>query len=278
NVNKQNVKNVNTQTVLIHCPPPEEAISHVFELPSTKKTIAYFHAAAGFPTKETWIKAIRNGNYDTWPGLTEEAVNKYYPESDETQKGHMKGQRQGLRSTTDAPPKPTQPPKKRHETFMKVIDMRETMYTDQTGKFPYLSSRGNQYQMVVYHSDANYIFAKPLKNRTKGQIIEAYNRIIKRMKKGGLSVKKHILDNKISENFKSTIEEHGAEYELVPPGEHRRNIAERAIQTWKNHFVGVLAELHALFPMHLWCRIIPQAEMQLNLLRNSTITPNISAW
>ncbi len=131
--------------------------------------------------------------------------------------------------------------------------------------------------MVTYHSHVNYIFVEPLKNRTKGQIIKAYNRIMKRMKRGGLSVKKHILDNEISDNFKSTIKEHGAEYKLVPPGEHRRNIAERAIQTWKNHFVGVLTGLHGSFPMHLWCRIIPQAEMQLNLLRNSTIAPNVSA-
>jgi hypothetical protein len=37
-----------------------------------KQVIRYLHAAAGFPTKDTWIKAITNGNYVTWPGLTVE--------------------------------------------------------------------------------------------------------------------------------------------------------------------------------------------------------------
>ena len=36
-----------------------------------------------------------------WPGLTQESVNKHFPESDETQKGHMKSQRQGVRSTQE---------------------------------------------------------------------------------------------------------------------------------------------------------------------------------
>ena len=74
---------------------------------------------------------------------------------------------------------------------------------------------------------------------------------MQRMKKGRLSIKKHILDNKILADFKTAIKDNGAEYELVPPGEHRRNVAKQAIQTWKNHFVGILAGLHVTFPMHL---------------------------
>ena len=88
--------NENTDTLLIQCPLLEEAIAHVFELSSTEKTVAYYHAAAGFPTKETWLAAVRAGNYNTWPGLTIKATSKYYPETDKTPKGHMKGQRQGL--------------------------------------------------------------------------------------------------------------------------------------------------------------------------------------
>ena len=50
---------------------------------------------------ETWINAICAGNYDTWPGLSVKAVLKYFPESDETVLGHMKGERQGMRSTSE---------------------------------------------------------------------------------------------------------------------------------------------------------------------------------
>ena len=77
----------------------EEAISNIYELPSTKASIRYLHACAGFPTKATWLKAIRAGNYATWPNLTAKSVAKHFPESDETQQGHMRNIKQGLRST-----------------------------------------------------------------------------------------------------------------------------------------------------------------------------------
>ena len=56
----------------------------------------YFHASAGFPVTETWIKAIKAGNYNTWPTIKLEIVCRHFPESDETQKGHMKKQHQGV--------------------------------------------------------------------------------------------------------------------------------------------------------------------------------------
>ena len=36
--------------------------------------------------------------------------------------------------------------------------------------------------------------------------------------------------------------------------------------------------VHASFPMHLWCRLLPSAEMQLNLLHHSSAMPKISAY
>ena len=69
-------KNVNTDTFLIQCPSPNKSISHIFEFPSTNNTIAYYHAAEVFFTKETWTDAIRAGNYDTWPDLTVKSVSK----------------------------------------------------------------------------------------------------------------------------------------------------------------------------------------------------------
>ena len=65
-------------------------------------------------------------------------------------------------------------------------------------------------------------------------------------------------------------------YELVPPDNHRRNIAEEAIQTWKDHFVTVISGAAAMFPMHLWCRMIPQAERQLQLLMFTNTNPKVS--
>ncbi|KAL7490235.1 hypothetical protein ACHAW6_015985 [Cyclotella cf. meneghiniana] len=74
----------------------EEAVKHLDKLPSTEKVVRYLHAAVGFPPKATWIKAIRAGNYDTCLMIKVKNVNKYFPESDETQKGHMQQTKQGI--------------------------------------------------------------------------------------------------------------------------------------------------------------------------------------
>ena len=67
-------------------------------------------------------------------------------------------------------------------------------------------------------------------------------------------------------------------YQLVPPEDHRRNLAERAIQTWKDHFVGVLSGSTNTFLIQLWCQAILQAERQLLLLQQSRLNPKISAY
>jgi hypothetical protein len=41
------------------------------------------------PSKTTWIKAIQNGFFQSWPGVTQQAVNKHFPKSIATAKGHM---------------------------------------------------------------------------------------------------------------------------------------------------------------------------------------------
>jgi hypothetical protein len=59
---------------------------------------------------------------------------------------------------------------------------------------------------------------------------------------------------------------------------HRRNCTKRAIRTFKDHFLAILAGVDKSFPPHLWDLLLPQAELMLNLLRQSTINPKISAW
>ena len=165
-----------------------EEISNVHNLPSISQTIKYHHASAGYPVEDTWTKAINAGNYTTWPCLTSVAVRKHFPESDETQKGHMKRQRQGVRSTkvlesipeeentaTETNDSPIPPkPKKMKDVYIKIHMASETMYTDQPGRFPATSSSGNQYIMVLVEVDGNYIDAEPMKNRSAGAMIKAY--------------------------------------------------------------------------------------------------------
>jgi hypothetical protein len=52
----------------------KESANKVYDLPLISPTVKYLHAAAGFPTEETWIKAIKAGNYITWPTITQSTV------------------------------------------------------------------------------------------------------------------------------------------------------------------------------------------------------------
>lgn len=47
----------------------------------------------------TWIKAINNNHFTTWPGLSPELVRKQLLPSVTTAEGHMQQERQGLQST-----------------------------------------------------------------------------------------------------------------------------------------------------------------------------------
>ena len=152
------------------------------------------------------------------------------------------------------------------------------MYTDQTGKFPHISSLGNQYIMILHDVDSNSTWAEALKNNTEGELILARQRALTRMKRCGIVPKHQILDNQASTAYKTAIETSKMTYQLVPPNDHRRNMAEKAIQTFKNHFVSVLSGCAPTMPMHLWCQLLPQVELQLLLLRQSRVNPNMSAY
>jgi hypothetical protein len=61
----------------------------------------------------------------------------------------------------------------------------------------------------------------------------------------------HILDNECSAKFKERIKLNNMIYQLVPPHDHRQNIAEKAIQVFKAHFIIILCTADKSFPLHL---------------------------
>jgi hypothetical protein len=109
------------------------------------------HAVYGYLVKLTWLKAMKAGNFVGWPLLTEKNIAKYYPDTVETQKGHMNQSRKNVRSTK----RQRQPfevanvvsrrGKKERDIFTSVYEVRETIFSDQTGQFPIRSQRGNKY-------------------------------------------------------------------------------------------------------------------------------------
>ena len=67
-------------------------------------------------------------------------------------------------------------------------------------------------------------------------------------------------------------------YQIVPPYNHRANLAERAIETLKNHFKSGLSTIHPDFTVAEWDCLLPQDFLALNFLQQSNVNPNLSAY
>jgi hypothetical protein len=256
-----------------------------------------------FYFKSTLLKAICNGHLATFPGLTVANVNKFLPKSMATSKGHLDQTRKNARSTQTAPgnecgPQTVNEPdgiapngflamppittgEKTQFVYAAIISAPNEsgqIYTDQTGKFPITSRRGNKYFMVLYDYDSNAILAEPMKSRTGPEMTRAYEKLYNYLVARGLKPKLQKLDNEASQELQDFMQDKGVKFQFVPPHVHRRNAAERAIRTFKNHFIAGLCSTDKNFPHSLWDRIVEQAIITLNLLRTSRINPKLSAY
>jgi hypothetical protein len=64
-----------------------------------------------------------------------------------------------------------------HMVYVKAIQATGQIFTDQTGKFPITSSRGNKYVMVLYDYDSNSILTEPLKSRSETKMVRGYSKL-----------------------------------------------------------------------------------------------------
>ena len=126
-------------------PPKPDSIANVYELKTQPELLRYYHVAAGFPTKPTWLAAIRNNHYKSWPGLTDKMVSKYFPDSSQVYRGHGRKIKAGIRSTQR---------EEEHNiidgeqafytaTFNLKDEFDKKLYSDQTDRFPVTSIKDN---------------------------------------------------------------------------------------------------------------------------------------
>jgi hypothetical protein len=109
-------------------------------------------------------------------------------------------------------------------------------------------------------------------------MVRAFDFLIQSLILRGLKPHLQRLDNEASLALRNYITQQGITYQLAPPHIHQRNNAERAIQTFKNHFIAGLCSVDPTFPLKLWDKLLPQATIMLNLLRKSIINPRMSAY
>jgi hypothetical protein len=225
--------------------PKISQCNHAHDNNNQKDLINYLHDACFSPVKSTWIKAIKNGNFSSWPGLNEQNVEKYLSRSTSTAKGHLNQQRQNARTAKikDAEKMDTEPDPdhgiKTQYVYAAAIDAGQ-IYTDQTGIFPVVSSKGNNYIMVLYDYDSNAILAQPIKNRTAPGLLKAFQFMEQELVAKGLKPKLMNLDNEASKLLKDYLYQQDITFQLVPPYSHRRNSAERAIRSFKDHLIAGL--------------------------------------
>ncbi len=225
-------------------------------------------------------------------------INCHFPSSNKTVKGHLKGQRQGIRSTKQ---KALEKITENKTARIKIKGKTHCSITSHSPKPTNRSSakRTSPTQLhwlngslpihfptrqQIYHGGNPpwcklhlcQTYAKQVKGRDDKR---AYKNIINRMRLAGLGLKKHKLDNKAMEAFKQFIQEQQMQYKLVPPGNHQCNQAERTIKTFKAHFILILAGVDNKFPLSLWCLVLHKpTELTLNLLCQLKVVPKISAF
>jgi hypothetical protein len=180
----------------------EPIANNVYELRITGALVYYLHKALFSPTKSAMLQAIKDGHLITWPGLTEEAINKHLKLTPATAMSHMNQRRQNIRSTSKAPIEKQQTPDtdlgtKTHLVYAVVVDQGQ-LYTDLTGKFPVRSSKGNSYMMVYYIYDCNYVKVIPMKSRSASEWFKAYERVHQELTVKGFKPKLQTLDNEAS--------------------------------------------------------------------------------
>jgi hypothetical protein len=113
---------------------PNPIANNVYELRNTGALVHYLHKALFSPTKSAMLQAVKDGHLITWPGLTEDAINKHLKLTPATAMGDMNQRRQNVRSTSTAPIEKQQSPDpdlstNTHLVYEVVVDQGQ-LYTD----------------------------------------------------------------------------------------------------------------------------------------------------
>jgi hypothetical protein len=82
---------------------PDPIANNVYELRNTGALVHYLQKSLFSPTKSALLQAVKDRHLITWPGLSEDAINKHLKLTPVTAMGHMNQRRQNIRSTSKAP-------------------------------------------------------------------------------------------------------------------------------------------------------------------------------
>jgi hypothetical protein len=250
-----------------------------YELPNNAALCLYYQRVLGSPSKSTMVRAALAGNFASFPGLSAKLIQKHYVKTAATAMGHLARTRANLRSTRSPLPAPDSTPSdppglKKPNIARAIFHPTDTNYSDGTGNVLDLGF----FFLLLYNYDQNSIHAEIVKDHTSASYIAAYNRGLEEMAKDGIYPTHEVMDNVLSKEIADNLATRHIKVHLVPVDDHRTNKAERAIRTFKDHWIANLASVSKSFPLSGIRHLLPQALISLNLLRQSRINPRISAW
>ena len=150
---------------------------------------------------------------------------------------------------------------------MTFDELKGYIATDLYGMYPIMSNRCIKYILVLYDYDSNLIVARAMKLNKGAAITEAYEWIYTELIEAGINPILQYLDNETSKELIALIKKKNLKYQLAAPHDHRLNPAERAVSTFKNHCIAILAECDERFPKYLLCQFVPQSVITLNMLQ-----------
>ena len=255
------------------------------------ETIQYIHQCLFSPTVDTFCKAIDNDQLICYPQITSAHVHKYLPKSTATAKGHLQQGRKHTRSTTKMRQTetraiehdfcPTIDVDVEFELFIRATITEQndgTIYTDQTRTFPVASYHSNKYQFVAYEYRSNAILVHALNDQTNKSLTTAFCDVYEYLTERGYQRKLSVMDNKCSKAVEKYTQSTKAAIQLVSPDNYRVNVAKRAIQTWKDHWLSGMDTINPNCPIQLWCQLIEQGQDMLSLLHVSRVIPKLSTY
>ena len=162
--------------------------------------------------------------------------------------------------------------------YMTVQKSEGFIASNQTGKFTRISNKGSQYICVFYIHDPNFIKGIPVKSRQNKELRKAYKQVYEWCERRGFKPQLHKMDNETSKDVEDFIASQQTQQQYTPPDMHRTNPSEKALQTYKCCVKSTIASLPPHFPLSYWCRLLPQVDLSVNIVRPSRQNPLLSAW
>eukprot|EP00804_Cyclotella_cryptica_P014391 CCRYP_015561-RA/>CCRYP_015561-RA protein AED:0.45 eAED:0.55 QI:0/0/0/1/0/0/2/0/153 len=145
----------------------------------------------GYPVISTWCKAIDKGYFSGWNGLTSnrtiaclqtrsygptQSLPTFHQEITQyvsTQPDHMFEQPQTPNND------------KTNMVYMTTVEVDVQLFTKQTGHFPLTSNCGNNYIIIFYAVDPNFIKSYPIKSRHRSKLLKAYTDVYQFLRVSG---------------------------------------------------------------------------------------------